>query len=105
MKTFALLTAAVAGLMWAGAGQAQAGGHNHGYGYGYGNSWNNTYWGGGSNWGYQRRGHYDFHNTSHYDYVPGGVVPHGNHLHYVPGTYQWHQTGHYDYHRGNHHHH
>jgi len=49
-------------------------------------------------------GHYDacytprvpvFHDTSHFDYVPGGFVPHGNHFHYVPGQYRLHRTGHY----------
>jgi hypothetical protein len=36
-----------------------------------------------------------YHNTSHYDYHPGGFQQHGNHSHYVPGHYDLHQTGHY----------
>lgn len=39
-----------------------------------------------------------WHDTSHYDYHPGYYVPHGNHLHYVPGHYDFHQSGHYDHH-------
>ena len=36
-----------------------------------------------------------YHNTTHYDYHPGGVVRHRNHFHYVPGHYDLHRTGHW----------
>jgi hypothetical protein len=45
------------------------------------------------------RGHYDWHNTSHFDYVPARYQRHGNHYHYVPGRYYYHRSGHWDYHR------
>ena len=53
--------------------------------------------------GHRARYHYDWHDTSHFDYIPGGYVRHGNHLDYVPGRYVYHQEGHYDKHRGSHH--
>jgi hypothetical protein len=37
-----------------------------------------------------------WHDTTHYDYHPGQVVPHGNHLDYVPGHYDLHRSGHWD---------
>lgn len=46
--------------------------------------------------------HYDWHNTSHYDYIPAHAVPHGNHIDYVPGRVQYHREGHWDRHRGFH---
>ena len=46
---------------------------------------------GGGGWG---GGGY-YHDTSHYDYHPGGFQQHGDHFHYVPGHYDYHQTGHY----------
>jgi len=52
---------------------------------------------------YQTRAHYDWHDTSHFDYHPGGYVRHGNHFDYRPGHYDWHQEGHYDRHTGGHH--
>ena len=51
---------------------------------------------------YGVRGHFDWHNTSHYDYHPGQYVRHGNHLDYQPAHYDWHPEGHYDFHRGRH---
>lgn len=36
-----------------------------------------------------------WHDTTHLDYHPGGLVPHRNHFHYVPGHYDVHRTGHY----------
>ncbi len=78
-----------------GSGPVYSGG-----GYGYSSPYHNCY--------PQQpvyRSQYQWHDTSHYDYIPGGVIPHGNHYHYVPGQYQWHQTGHWDqYHRGHYHH-
>ncbi len=51
-----------------------------------------------------RRGyHYDWHDTSHFDYQPGGFVRHNDHFDYVPGHWSYHQTGHWDRHRGNRH--
>lgn len=61
------------------------GGYSHGDGYGGG-------WGG-------NRGHYDWHDTSHYDFHPGGYQRHYDHYDYVPAHYDYHSQGHYDYHR------
>lgn len=36
-----------------------------------------------------------WHDTSHYDYHPGGYQRHRNHYHYVPGHYDLHRTGHW----------
>jgi hypothetical protein len=44
------------------------------------------------------RGHRDWHDTSHYDYRPGGYQRHYDHYDYVPGHYDFHPQGHYDYH-------
>ena len=52
---------------------------------------------------YQPRTHYDWHDTSHYDYHPGGFVRHGNHFDYERGHYDYHQEGHYDRHYGGNH--
>jgi hypothetical protein len=51
-----------------------------------------TYWGGGYNNVY--RGPV-WHGTSHYQFHPGGFVPHGNHFHYIPGHYDLHRGGHW----------
>ncbi len=37
-----------------------------------------------------------WHDTSHWDYHPGGFLWHGNHIDYVPGHYDWHNSGHFD---------
>lgn len=67
----------------------------------YGNSYyGNSYYGG--SYGYSRGGR-AWHDTSHYDYHPGGYAPHRNHYDYVPGHYDYHQTGHWDRVRGGHH--
>jgi len=39
---------------------------------------------------------YRWHDTSHYDYQPGGYYRHRNHYRYVPGHYDFHREGHYD---------
>ena len=52
---------------------------------------------------HRTRYHYDWHDTSHWDYHPGEFVRHGNHYDYIPGHYDWHQEGHWDRHRGSHH--
>jgi hypothetical protein len=36
-----------------------------------------------------------WHDTSHYDYHPTTVVPHGDHYHVQPGHYDYHRTGHW----------
>ncbi len=46
-----------------------------------------------------------WHDTSHWDYHPGGFVRHYDHYHYIPGHYHWHNTGHWDYYGHGHHHH
>jgi len=63
------------------------------------------YYGRGPSWrGRRRRRHFHhhhrppvYHDTSHWDYHPGGLRRHGNHYHYVPGHYHWHQDGHWHY--------
>ena len=72
------------------------------------NGWNNGgYYGGRSYYGGSR--YYDrgfnnsnyygrgngWHDTSHYDYHPTTVVPHGDHYHVQPGHYDYHQSGHW----------
>ncbi len=53
--------------------------------------------------GQYSRTHYKWHDTSHWDYLPGQWVPHGDHCDYVPPRRVWHEDGHWDRHRGNHH--
>jgi hypothetical protein len=36
-----------------------------------------------------------YHDTTHYDYIPGGYVRHHNHYDYVPGRTVLHPSGHY----------
>ncbi|MCA9077528.1 MAG: hypothetical protein KDA93_21060 [Planctomycetaceae bacterium] len=65
--------------------------------------------GGGHGWGGHhphRRPHFDaWHDTSHYDYVPGHwTIVHGCRV-WVPGRYVWHQDGHIDHVYRNHVHH
>jgi hypothetical protein len=61
--------------------------HNHRYGnYGY-------------RYSYPRHGtHYDWHDTSHYDYHPPSIRWHGNHIDVTPGHYDYHRQGHWDRH-------
>ena len=65
-----------------------------------------SYYGGHGGYGYG--GHSVWHDTSHYDYHPGGFVRHYDHYHYIPGHYHWHNDGHWDHyghgHHGHHHH-
>lgn len=68
-------------------------GHSRYYG-----GWNNGYPGGPRHHVYHRGhqgGRHYWHDTSHYDYHPGGFVRHYNHYDYVPGHYDYHQTGHW----------
>ena len=73
------------------------GGHGHG-GHGHGHNHRNRSFYGGANFGgggsYYRSGP-SWHDTSHYDYHPGGFQRHRNHYHYVPGHYDYHRSGHW----------
>lgn len=70
-----------------GHGHHHGGGHGHGHHHGHGN------------YGQYGFGFYNpwYHNTSHYDWVPGQYIWHNGHLDYVPGHYDYHQTGHFHY--------
>ena len=112
MKKIALAFAVVIGFGLAGMGSARTeaaspfrlhfargGVHidvGHGYYRGYSSHVGRHY--GGRRYG----GHYDYHNTTHYDFHPGHYYRHGNHIDYAPGHYDLHRSGHYDYHRGGH---
>jgi hypothetical protein len=76
MKTFVKIKSFMIGALAAGlltlAGAASASAHC--YGPSYGPVW---------------------HDTSHWDYHPGGYISHGSHLHYVPGHFDFHSSGHY----------
>jgi hypothetical protein len=119
MKTFILTLAAAVALIFTGSDSAQAGGQfqvvigNGGFGGygGYGGGLYNGFGGGygGLNQGhlhhdvnpqidYGPGGHLDWHDTSHYDYIPGRWVQHGCHSHYIPGRRVLHQDGHFDLH-------
>ena len=91
MKKLITICAAVAALALF-AGNVQA---NHGM---YGNSGFHQHSISHNQGLVQPQLHSHWHNTSHYDYHPATVVPHGNHLHVNPGHYDRHQTGHYDRH-------
>lgn len=110
MKRFALLTCAAVAAAFA-TSDAEAGHRNHnhyrngGFSISFGNggfygSYANRYYNSRRNF-YPSRGHVhrQWHDTSHYDYHPPELVPHGNHFHYQPGHYDLHQTGHWDYYR------
>jgi hypothetical protein len=45
---------------------------------------------------YPSRGRHVWHDTSHWDYHPGGFVRHYDHYDYVPGHYDFHDEGHWD---------
>lgn len=128
MKTLLLTTTAAVALMLTSnatqAGQFQLVIGNGGYGpagygqvgYGQGGFYNPGYggqinYGGGLGYGGGHLhhdvdptvnpgpgGHYDWHDTTHYDYIPGRWVQHGCHSHYIPGRYVLHQDGHFDLH-------
>jgi hypothetical protein len=40
--------------------------------------------------------HSHWHNTTHLDYHPGGLVRHYDHYDYVPGHFDVHRSGHWD---------
>jgi hypothetical protein len=48
--------------------------------------------------GHHGHGHHRWHDTSHWDYYPGGYVRHYDHYDYVPPHWDWHQEGHWDHH-------
>lgn len=105
MKQLLITSVAVVGMFLVASGSSEAGGHgyhggsgyfgghgcNTGYGYGWGGSYTPVYQ------TYPSFGYPQWHNTSHWDYHPGGYVPHGNHVDYVPGHWDYHQTGHLHY--------
>jgi hypothetical protein len=122
MKDFVNAVIGTAALMVAGSNSAEAGGRvsigynpvysfNRGYASGYGpaglryngRNYNRQFSYGHLHhdvnpWVNPGHGHYDWHNTSHWDYVPGGLQRHGNHFHYQPGGWIYHQDGHWDLH-------
>ncbi len=117
MKKFLWAIAAMA-ILAAGGAAAEAqhgawGGHysyNRGfYGGGYGGARISFYSGGrglpgvyygrgGGHHGHHGHGHSRWHDTSHYDFHPGGYQRHYDHYDYVPPHYDWHQDGHWDHH-------
>lgn len=116
MKRFLGILAVIVGLsVSAAAAQAQYGfgaghyGHHgshgvrhtaphHGY-YGSGFGLRTSYYGGlpGVYYGGNRH-HHHWHDTSHYDFHPGGFRRHYDHFDYVPSHYDWHDEGHWDHH-------
>ncbi len=97
MKKLMIACVAVAGFAFFNTPQVEAGsgfrfsvnvGHRNFGRHGFRNNYR---------WGYGRV-HSVWHDTSHYDYHPGGYVRHRNHYHYVPGHYDYHRTGHWDTH-------
>jgi hypothetical protein len=101
MKVLTLSAMAAVGLLVFQV-QANAGGAFHHHGHHHGRHVSPSYYHGHHHSGYRgglwNRSYY--HDTSHYDYVPPRIIPHGNHIHVQPGGYYWHQTGHV--HHGNH---
>ena len=85
-----------------GYGRGYYGGRVGGYTSYYGSAVRGGYYGGGRNYGMtfttrrpvSRYPRHTYHDTSHYDYYPSRIVPHGDHLDYIPGHYRYHQTGH-----------
>ncbi|WP_198422194.1 hypothetical protein [Gimesia chilikensis] len=106
MKKFMIVCVALAGgfAMLGSASTAEAGGVNFslnlGNGYGYSNYGNfrGRYRSYNARPYYHGRRHSYWHDTSHYDYHPGGFYRHRNHYHYQPGHYDYHQSGHWDHH-------
>jgi|SRR5690606_37000778 len=102
MKKLIYTSVAVLGLFLVTSGTSEAGGirfsfggghHHHGH-----HGWHRgpVYNGGYGHHGHGRIHRYPrWHDTSHYDYHPGGWQRHYDHYHYVPGHYDWHQTGHW----------
>lgn len=88
-----------------GYGYGNYGGYGGYRGYGFNNYGGYGGWGGGyggyGGYGFNNYGGYGggygpvWHDTSHYDYYPTTVVPHGNHYDVLPGHYHYHNTGHW----------
>jgi hypothetical protein len=107
MKTLILATAALATLFIA-TESANAGDFHIQVGYGGGYGYNQGY--GYNNFGNGHlhhnvnpyvdlgHGHYDWHDTTHQDWIPGRWERHGCHYHWVPGRWVTHYDGHYDLH-------
>lgn len=105
MKRLLLGVAAFAGLLAVTGSTAQAQwGHDSyhygagsygmpkGYGFGHTNPYSYGWQSGCGSWGYSPR---IWHDTTHYDYHPTTIVPHGNHFHIQPGHYHLHRSGHW----------
>lgn len=93
---------AAAGLVGLGASQADAqiygwgsGRGNSYYGHGYRNDWRGDHYHGRYR---EYRPHYDYHDTSHWDYHGPSLRRHYDHYDYVPGHYDFHRQGHWDRH-------
>ena len=109
MKTLILTATTAAALILTGTNSAEAGSKfqlviGNGGQFGGNAGWGNPH-GGHFHHGvnphanpFPQNGHYDWHDTSHYDYIPGRWVKHGCHWHYIPGRYVLHQDGHFDLH-------
>jgi hypothetical protein len=77
------------------------GGPSFGYSAGrYHSGYRGGYYGGhiGYGHGHHGHGHHRWHDTSHWDYHPGGYVRHYDHYDYAPPHDDWHQEGHWDHH-------
>lgn len=106
MKKLIYTSVAVLGLFLVTSGTSEAGGirfsfgggHHHGHhghhGFHRGPVYNGWY-GGHGHHGVHR--YPRWHDTSHYDYHPGGWQRHYDHYDYVPGHYHWHRDGHWHY--------
>jgi hypothetical protein len=68
---------------------------NYPYNTYYGSRYGSYYGGHGRHF---PRGGHTWHDTSHWDYHPGGFVRHYDHYDYVPGHWDFHQEGHWDHH-------
>jgi hypothetical protein len=68
---------------------------NYPYNTYYGSRYGSYYSGYGD---YHPYGGHTWHDTSHWDYHPGGFVRHYDHYDYVPGHFDYHQEGHWDHH-------
>lgn len=114
MKLAGIPVLALGLALMTGGNEADAGGFsiqigNYGYGnYHYGNrgvyhsyrpSYGRSIYYGRSSFApsynyYRSYGGYHHPIRPHYDYHPPSLVPHGNHLDYVPGHYDFHHNGH-----------
>jgi len=94
MKKWLILAGLVLGTFSATDAKAQGFGGNYRPGYGATVPYYNfNYNGWGHSGGFYQYGAMRFHDTSHFDYAPPVLYPHGNHYHYIPGHYDYHQKG------------